>query len=70
MQTETLILNRTTLPTDAVEIGDELELRLRVRVFRIEAERVDVSGFGRDGATAVLEGDVYVESAILLVSGV
>lgn len=52
----------------AVAIGQELELTIRGRVRRIEADQIDVSGFDPEGGRAVLEGDVFVELSVVRVS--
>lgn len=65
-ETDHVTLERRRLPVN-LTIGDELELRIRVKVRRIEADEIDVSGFDPHGASAILHGDVYVESTILRV---
>lgn len=66
METDRLVLERRRLP-DSVEVGSELELVIKGRVRRIEADHIDITGFARHPsiALAVLEGEVYVEFTIL-----
>lgn len=50
-----------------VDIGQEYEITLRGRVYRVEAERIDVTGFTGTKARAVLEGLTTVDLTILAV---
>jgi hypothetical protein len=64
METDRLVLIASRLP-DSVAVGDELYIRVKGRVRRIEADQIDVTAFEPDGARALLEGEVYVEFSIL-----
>lgn len=63
MRTESLTVSSSRLPTN-VAVGQHLELRLRTFVRKIEADTIDVSGYGARGAIALLGGEVEVELAI------
>lgn len=64
METESVVLERDRLP-GGIAVGTELDIRLRGRVRRIEAEHIDVTGFDGRRAIAVLEGRVFVEFTVL-----
>lgn len=63
---DSLVLDAKSLPSSVV-VGQEFDVRVRGRVRRIEADHIDVSGYGRRGGTAVLEGDIRVELTVVSV---